>query len=148
MESKSKVLFAYPVAYKEDMTKEEMCIPSPFLTGFEPDSVQPVVITVGYTIDFNGRNFILVCVDKTGEEKDRDNITLEGRSETLKGGFFNNNTGVFLSSFFLRDLKVTTSGYYEIEVTLYEADENGGKSDVIINRHTSEFWVQVKVPEA
>lgn len=147
MESKSKVLFAYPVAYKEDMTKEEMCIPSPFLSGFEPDSVQSIVITVGYAISFNRRNFILVSAVKVGEDKEREIISEDGRAETLKGAYIDNKVGVFLTSFFLRDLKISGSGEYEIEVTIYEADEKGNKTGTIIDRLTSIFFVLTKESE-
>ena len=146
MDSKSKVLFAYPVAYKEEMTKEEMCIPSPILTGFAPDSVQSIVITVGYAISFNNRNYILVGVNKVGEAKDRENINEDGRSETLKGAYFN-KIGVFLTSFFVRDLQITDSGYYEIDVTIFEPDEHGNKTGVVIDRYSSEFLVQTKEVE-
>ena len=144
MESKSKILFAYPVAYKEGMTKEDMCVPSPFLTDFEPNSLQAIVVTIGFSIDYRNRAYLLVDVAKSGEPRNYDDIAENGRVETLKGGFFGNDLGIFLSSFFIQDLKVERSGYYEIEVTLFETDNHGNKTDVILDRYTSEFFIRVR----
>lgn len=144
MESKCKVLFAYPVAYKENITKEDMCIPSPYLTGIEPNSAQTVVVTIGFSIDYRHRAYLLVDVAKVGEQRNYDNIAESGRVETLKAAFFGNDLGIFLSSFFIQDLKIEHSGYYEIEVKLFEADNHGDKTDVVLDSYTSEFFVEVK----
>lgn len=144
MESKSKILFAYPILYRDGMSKEEMCIPAPFFTEFEEGSTQTIALSVGYSLKLSKRCYILVNVDKIGEEKDFVNLDEDGRHETLRIGYFNNNLGVFVTAFFIKDVKISTSGFYEILVTIYDADEDGNKTDRIIDRYSSEFYVQAK----
>lgn len=144
MESQSKILFAYPVVYKDNMTVEEMCTPAPFFTHFKPNEKQSIVITAGYTIDYEKSCFLLVNVDMVGYEKNYEDIVEDGRAETLRHGVFNGNMGVMATSFFMHDFLVKTTGFYEIEVKIHDVDEFGNKSDVVIDTHTSQFWVQVK----
>ncbi|MCW0353958.1 hypothetical protein IAQ00_09990 [Pantoea ananatis] len=144
MERKNKVLFAYPVAFKEDLSSVDLCIPAPFLDGIEDNTLQTIIVTVGYLIEFSHRCFILVNVDKVGVEKDFENLTVDGRHETLKAGVYEGEFGVFLTSFFIKDVKIQGSGFYEIEVTIFKADGLGNKTDEIIDKFNSHFWVEVK----
>lgn len=144
MDYQTRVLFAYPAAFKEGMSKEEMCIPSPYFAGIEPNTIQSIVINVGYSISYTRRSYILVNVDKVGDPKDYGNIIENGHSETLRAGFFDGSMGVFVNSFFMHDIMVKDSGFYEIQVQIFEADELGKKTDTVIHSLTSQFWVKVK----
>lgn len=143
MEAQNKILFAYPVAYKEEMTKEEMCIPSPFLTDLKLNETNPITITVGYSIVFGRRSYILINVYKAGSDDEPGPISENGRVDTLKGAVFN-GLGVFLASFHVKDLEVMSSGYYEISVKLFEADEEGRKTEKLLDSYGSQFYVQAR----
>ncbi|MXP53433.1 hypothetical protein FD737_10110 [Pantoea sp. Seng] len=145
MEAQNKILFAYPVTHKDDMTKEDMCIPSPFFTGLEQNTICSIVVTVGYSIIFGRRSYILINVYKSGENDEPGPIIENGRVETLKGGIFQNKLGIFLASFHMQDFEVKSSGYYEISVKLFEADEEGNKTDKVLDSYCTQFYVQTKV---
>jgi hypothetical protein len=144
MEAQNKILFAYPVESKEDMSKEDMCIPSPFFTDLEKNSVNPLVVTVGYSVIFGRRSYILINVYKVGEDDDPGPVIKDGAVDTLRGAFFHNNMGIFLASFHMKDFEVKGTGFYEISVKLYEADENGEKTEKILDSINSQFYVQSK----
>ncbi|ASN14929.1 hypothetical protein B7764_06915 [Pantoea ananatis] len=144
MESKNKIMFAYPVSYKEDMTKEEMCVPSPFLSGFDQDSVNTIAITVGYSVVFGPRSFILINIYKTGESDEPGDVTDGAHVENLRATIYKTRMGIFLSCFHMDDFEVKDTGFYEIRVQMIKADEHGTLTDEVFDELKTQFFVQVK----
>lgn len=144
MESKNKILFAYPVALKEDMTKEEMCIPSPFFSSFEKDTTNSFGITVGYSVLFGPKTYILINYYKLGESEEVTDISDNGHVENLRVSIYKNHMGIFLSCFHMHDFEVKNSGYYEIKVQLIIADEEGNPTSEVLDELRTQFFVQVR----
>lgn len=144
MESKNKILFAYPVAYKENMTKEEMCVPSPFFSAFEKDSTNSFAITVGYSVLLGPRNYILINYYKVGESDVVTDISDTGHVENLRGAIYQGHMGIFLSCFHMHDFDVKDTGYYEIRVQLISPDEDGNPTSETLDELRTQFFVQAR----
>lgn len=144
MEGKNKILFAYPVAFKENMTKDEMCIPSPFFSGFQKNSTNSFSITVGYSVLFSPRCYILINYYQVGDSEAVTDISDGGHYENLRASIFQNHMGIFLSCFHMHDFEVKSTGYYEIKVQLMAADEEGNPSSLVVDELRTQFFVQVR----
>lgn len=133
MDIKTKAMFAYPVMYKDEMTKEELCVPSPFITGLRANTTQKIIITAGYSVNFADNVYLVVDAYKSGANHGPTPIQENGKANNLKVGVFHNQMGIFLTSFELNDFEVKGTGFYTVDFQLFKADDSGKKLTI--------FWI-------
>ncbi len=140
----NKLCFAYPVIYKEGMSKEESCIPAPLIANVTAGSSNTVVVNVGMVLFLIEPISIKVEIypygNPTGEKSNNDN----GKIEHLMTNILPSSQGIFLSSLYVENVLFNETGLYEITVQLLKTADNGSTEEVV-DKLTSCFYVLTKV---
>lgn len=144
MESKNKILFAYPVKHKEGMSKSEMLIPQPFFTDFERGSTQKVVVTTGCRLIMPTPSFFTVSIYGENEPEPNPHEASEGVFENLKAGVFEGNQIVMLTAFIVHDFVVHESGNQNVSVKLFGACKDGEETRELLDVFKFQFFLKIK----
>lgn len=142
MDNINKICFAYPVVYKEDMTKEESCVPSPLVSayGSEKGSVIDLLVNVGIMVSLKAKTHINVVINKKGDIDKPEETNTNGKFENLKSNILHNKQAVILTSLFLENVEFKGSGEYEIRVSLFGSNSDGEKIPEPIDTYHSYFY--------
>lgn len=135
-----KVLFSYPTLLKEELEPNQIYLPEPLITGVKSNSTQSFVITAGLALQTNKR-FVTeldILFEGSGRVMAGD---MSGKVEHPVRTIIQNNQLIYLSSMYAKNVAVTKSGCYEISVTIYSLSENDEKSETVIDRHSSFFFI-------
>lgn len=143
MEPINKILFAYPVRYKPEMTNEECCIPMEHLPGIERGTKLNIIVTAGLMVSLTDGIFINIVIDGPGEAKQKPDIAQNGQINNLKTSIFPNEQGIFLTSMIVENTSIDETGIHEIIVQLYKADDKGNKAGFLLDTFKSYFYVSV-----
>lgn len=143
----NKICFAYPTAFREGLSKEETCIPSPLLSGVTIGKMQNLIVNVGLMITLSRRIHINVEVNPFGQDTLVDRAQGDGKFENLKTHILEGGQAVALTSLLLEDVLFEKSGEYEIDVKLFESSDDGKKTDTTIDHYRSYFYVLAQDPE-
>lgn len=142
MDNINKICFAYPVVYKEEMTKEESCVPSPLISAYgnENGSVIDLLVNVGVMVSLKTKTHINVVINKKGDIDKPEEKRTGGKFENLKSNILHNKQAVILTSLFLENVEFKGSGEYEIRVSLFGANNEGEKIPEPLDTYYSYFY--------
>lgn len=140
MDHINKILFAYPVIYREGMSKDESCIPTPLFAGFKRGTAITMLVNVGIMLTLSSKVHINIEVNRKDNHDPADKTKGNGRFENLKTNIFSGGQAVTLTSLYLEDVLFEDTGMYEIRVSLFGSDDNGDKIDSPIDHYLSYFY--------
>lgn len=144
MSDTNRIFFAYPTLYKEGMSREECCIPSPLIAGIASDAKITIVVTVGMIVTLSESVTIRTLIYPIGKPDVDNTIDDNGKFEHLKTNILPNGKAIFLSSLYLNDLVFSETGMYEIATTLLKDVGEAPDSGAIIDVHKSTFYVLLR----
>jgi len=136
----NKLCFAYPIIYKEGMTKEESCVPAPLITNVAAGSTNTVVVNVGMMIYLIEPISIRVEIHPFGQDADKSPNLEDGRMEHLVTNILPFSQGIFLSSLYVENVLFSDTGLYEITVKLLKNTDDGA-DEVLVDKLNSYFYV-------
>lgn len=115
-----------------------------FFSGFELNSMNSIAITVGFSIVFGPKSYMLINLYKVGDSDEPGPVYDNGHVRHLRASIYHDDMGVFLSSYHMHDFEVKNTGFYEIRVQLLRADESGQPSEEILDELKTQFFVHVR----
>lgn len=140
----NKICFAYPVTYKDGMTNEESCIPSPLLRGAIRGDKNIVVVTIGMMIALNEEVSIRAYINPKGKLDENETLRYDGKFVHLQTHVLSLEQAIFLSSMYIEDVVFENSGEYEITAMLLKNENLDTENEVVIDELKSSFYVLIK----
>lgn len=138
----NKILFAYPVIYKEGMTKEENCIPAPLISNVKIGESKTLVVTLGLMIEFDESIMIRAFIHPAGKFDRLEPVNDNGKFIHLKKEILpHNRQAILLSSLYIEDVLIENSGIYEIKILLIRNGTDAPENDETIDELTSSFYI-------
>lgn len=140
METKNKILFSFPVLYKDEMSKEYLAIPQVLIHGVKKGSKRSLMVTFGLIADYENPITIFASVTPYGQEE-------EPKERRPKDAFYKNldqyvtpQASVFLVTVRVEEVLFDEDGLYEINVRIYPSDSSISKENEL-DSHKSFFYV-------
>lgn len=141
MSNINKVLFAYPVNYKEGMSKEEQCIPSPLMHRIILGEEKTVAINIGMMIEVDENIILRAFVNPVGKYNKDDPLNSDGKFDNLQTHYISSKQVILLSTIYVEDVNFECSGMYEIKVLLLKLSAEPTKTEEIVDEIISYFYV-------
>ncbi|MFG0516896.1 hypothetical protein [Kluyvera intermedia] len=140
MQPQSKLLFAFPVVKKEDMTPSYLTTPCEFFSGVKSGTKQSVMVTFGVLASLLQPISVLMSVNRMGEPNPLDLPGDESFYQNLRLNLLPDGKGVYLVSMEVRNVLFDGDGLYEIEAKIFPSGAALDESNVIDSIKSS-FYV-------
>ncbi|WP_217548866.1 hypothetical protein [Pantoea sp. GbtcB22] len=141
-----KILFSYPTLLKEGTSASPIYPPEPLITGIKSNSIQSFIITAGLALETN--KFVVTELDILFEGKGMVlDSGMNGRVEHPIRRVIKNNQVIYLSSMFVSQVEISSSGCYEIYLSVYLLNDKHEKTETLIDKHSSYFYVLTEEDE-
>lgn len=138
---KSKLLFAFPVMKKENMSKEYLSTPCEFFRGIKAGSKQSVMVTFGVMASESEPVSVLIGVTRMGCPNLDELADSESFYENLRVNLLPDNKGIYLVTIEIRNVRFDADGLYEIESKIFPSGSELTDANVI-DTIKSYFYVQ------
>ncbi|GEM_PF-5720944 len=123
MDQKCKLLFAFPVLRKAEMSAEYLSSPKEIITGVKLGEKRSVMVTLGiYAITEKPVN-IYCSVNLPGKEEPVEKAKNDSFYENLRAHFLADGNGVFLLTLEVKNVHFEKDGIYEVIVRVYPSDQ-------------------------
>ncbi|EAW1193056.1 hypothetical protein NL87_18320 [Salmonella enterica] len=141
----AKILFAFPVLWKENMTKDYLAHPNEFIRVNQGER-RSVMVTFGLYAPLNVNMVVTADINRVGQRKKLENLQPDPSSvysECLRINILHDLSGVLLSSIEVKNVSFEESGLYEINISVVPEDKEKSKKE-LIDSIRNFFFVLVK----